>query len=142
MHRLALLPLALLIGCATAAKFEVKMNGFVGGPESAIVERYGPPNSAYALADGSRVIQYTRGSTAAIPMAPTTVPVTTNTAGTLTVNRGLQQSTGNYNQQSTTYVQQQAAPIIVSLSCTVRFTVDAGGTVRRWSAEGNHCVAD
>lgn len=131
-----------LAGCATAAKFQAKMDGFVGKPEAAVVGAYGPPHAAYSLQDGSRVIQYTRGGQMVMPGAVTTRPITTNTTGSLTVNQGLRQSTGNYTQQSTTYVQQQAAPIVVSYSCTVTFTISPDGLVRAWSARGNDCVAD
>lgn len=117
------------------------MNGFVGKPEIAVVSTYGPPGSSYVLADGSRVLQYTRGGQMVIPGAPTSVPIVTNTQGTLTTNQGLRQNESTYRAQSTTYITQQAPPTVVPLSCTVNFTVDKAGTVVSWSAYGNHCVA-
>jgi hypothetical protein len=131
-----------LAGCATHGKFVSKMNGFVGQPESVIVGTYGPPQSSYVMNDGAKVLQYTRGGTVMLPGATTSRPVTTNTTGNYTLNQGLNQSTGSYSSQSTTYVQQQAPMTPLNLSCTVNFTVDKAGTVKSWQASGNHCVAD
>jgi hypothetical protein len=128
--------------CATTAKFEAKMNSFIGQPEAAIVGMYGPPQASYTMGNGARVLQYTRGGTLMMPGAQTMQPVTTNTNGTMTLNRGLQQTTGSYTSTSTTYVPQQTPATPITLWCTVNFTLDASGTVRGWSANGNHCVAD
>lgn len=133
--------IALLTGCATQAKFQSKMNNFVGQPEATVVGTYGPPQNNYVLTDGSKVIQYTRGSTIVMPGATTYQPVTTNTYGNMTLNQGLRTTTGAYNQTSTTYVQQQDPSIPINLSCTINFTIDKEGVVRRWNAEGNHCVS-
>lgn len=132
----------LLAACATPAKFESKMNGFVGGPEAAVVSTYGPPQSSYVLADGSRVIQYTRGGQMVIPGATTSTPVTTNTTGTVTVNQGANQTIGVYSAKSTTVVEQPGPSTPVQFACTVNFTVSAAGVVQSWTAHGNHCVAD
>lgn len=133
--------IALLVGCATQAKFQAKMDGFLGQPEAVVVGTYGPPQNSYVLNDGSKVIQYTRGQTIVMPGATTYQPVTTNTYGNMTLNQGLRTTTGAYNQTSTTYVQQQGPATPINLSCTVNFTIDKEGIVRRWNADGNHCVA-
>lgn len=138
---LTLACLSLLTGCATSQKFTAKMDGFIGQPEIVVVSTYGPPQGAYTLNDGSKVIQYTRGSNLVLPGAVTYQPVRTTTTGNLTLNQGLQQTTGNYTQQSTTYVQNQAPATNIALSCTVTFTIDPSGVVQRWSASGNHCVS-
>lgn len=130
-----------LTGCATSEKFSAKMDGFIGQPEISVISTYGIPQSNYTLQDGSRVIQYTRGSDITLPGAITVQPVTTNTSGNLTLNQGIRQTTGSYAQQSTTYVQSQGPASNISFSCTVMFTLDANGIVRRWSAKGNHCIS-
>lgn len=132
----------LMAGCATQAKFESKMNSFVGRSEAVLVGTYGPPQNSYSLNDGSKVLQYSRSGQMVLPGMTTTQPVTTNTNGNLTMNQGLRQTTGSYNQTSTTYVQQQAPATVVQLGCTVNFTIDSSGTVRAWSANGNHCVSN
>lgn len=133
---------AVLVGCASQAKFETKMNGFLGQSEGVVVGAYGPPQSSYVMNDGSKVLQYTRSGQVLLPGATTMQPVTTNTTGNYTLNQGLNQSTGRYNSQSTTYVQQQAPATPVNLWCTVNFTVNPAGTVTNWQANGNRCVAD
>lgn len=130
-----------LTGCATQAKFQAKMNNFIDQSEAVVIGIYGPPQSSYVLGDGTKVIQYTRGGTMVMPGATTYQPVTTNTYGNMTLNQGLRTTTGNYNQTSTTYVQQQGPAIPINLSCTVNFTIDKEGIVRRWNSEGNHCVS-
>lgn len=139
---LAVALIAALTGCATGAKFQTKMNGFVGQSEAAVVGAYGPPMNSYVLGDGSRVLQYTRGGQAVIPGMTTMQPVTTNTYGNMNLNQGFRQTSGNYSQTSTTYVPQQGAATVVNLACTVNFTIDKAGIVQAWRAEGNHCVSD
>ncbi len=141
-HATVVLAAALLAGCATTAKFEAKMNGFVGQPEGVIVGTYGPPNAAYALADGSRVIQYTRGSQVMLPGATTYQPVTGRTTGNVTLTQGSSMTTGTYSQQTTAMVPVQQPGTQLTMFCTVNFTIDSGGVVRSWNANGNRCVAD
>lgn len=133
--------IVLLVGCATQAKLQAKMDSFLGQPEAVVIGTYGPPQNSYVLNDGSKIIQYTRGRTIVMPGATTYQPVTTNTYGNMTLNQGLRTTTGAYNQTSTTYVQQQGPATPINLSCTVNFTIDKEGIVRRWNADGNHCVA-
>lgn len=115
----------ILAGCATAEKFTVKMNRFIGQNEVVLVSYYGPPQSSYAASGGVRVLQYTRGGQTILPGATTYDAVTTNTTGNAAVYQGMQQATGTYSQKSTTYVPRQLPPTVVSYSCTVNFTVGA-----------------
>lgn len=138
---LALAAVLLMSGCATSAKFKTKMDGFIGQSEGAVIAAYGIPQGSYALQDGSKVLQYTKASNMVLPGVTTMQPVTTNTTGNVTVNQGMRQSTGNYSQQSTTYVPTQGPAMNIPLSCTVTFTVDSSGIVRRWNANGNHCIS-
>ena len=141
-HKLAVLLTIFLAGCATAEKFNTKMNGFVGKQEIAVASIYGSPQSVYSLPDGQRVISYIRGGQMVLPGATTSQPITTKTTGNLTLNQGLSQTTSIYSQQSTMYIRQQMPSTILNLSCTVNFTIDALGVIRSWSAAGNHCVAE
>ena len=140
-YLIALVTAVVLSGCATQANFQSKMDGFIGQPESTVVGTYGPPISSYVMNDGSKVLQYTRGNTVVMPGVSTIRPVTTNTSGNLTLNQGMRNSTGAYSQTSTTYVQEKGENIPLHFSCTVNFTIDKDGIVRRWAAEGNHCVS-
>lgn len=129
----------LFAGCATSEKFAAKMDAFIGQPESALVSRLGPPQSAYTLTDGSKVIQYARSSTMLIPGATTLQPVRSNTYGNVSLNQGLRTTSGTYSSTTTTYVQHQGPSTSVQLACTVNFTISAQGAVLAWTAEGNHC---
>ena len=128
----------LLASCATAQRFSEIMNSYVGGSEATLVGRFGPPNGAYALADGSRVLQYVRSSNMQLGGNYVNQPVTTTSTATAYGNRI---GTVNAYGTSTTYVPVQQPTYNIPLSCTVNFTVDSGGTVRQWNANGNHCVA-
>jgi hypothetical protein len=133
---------AVLIGCATQAKFQAKMDRFIGQPEGVIVGTYGPPQNSYVLDDGSKVLQYTRSGTIVMQGATTYQPVISNTSGNMTLNQGVRTTTGTYNQTTTSYVPQQAQAIPINLSCTVNFTISKDGVVQLWSAEGNNCVSN
>jgi hypothetical protein len=132
------------VGCATQEGFRNKMNSFVGKPEGHLIQAYGVPNGSYQLADGSRVISYTKGGQVILPGATTTQPVTTNTQGNVSVYRPGQiaPATGAYTQQSTSYVTQQSPGTVVPLSCTVNFTISKDAIVLSWGSSGNHCVAN
>lgn len=130
-----------LAACATPGKFRDKMDGFIGGSEARLVANLGAPQSSYNLQDGGRVLQFTRSTSMVLPGATTTEAVRSNTQGNMTVQQGLRQSTGNYSQQTTTYVPVKGPDTVIPLSCTVNFVVDARGTVQSWSSTGNHCVA-
>ncbi len=137
----ALAAALLMSGCATSAKFTTKMDAFVGQSERALIMAYGVPQGSYQLQDGSKALQYTQSSNIVIPGATTMQPVTTHTTGNVTLNQGTLPSAGNYTQQSTTYVPTQGPATNIALACSITFTVDSGGIVRQWSANGNHCVS-
>ena len=128
-------------GCATQAGFEKLMGTYMGNTEAQLVGRLGPPQNSYRLDDGSRVLQYARSGQIVLPGPTTYAPVTTNTTGNVTLNNGMRQTTGTYNQRSTTYVSQQAPDTTIALNCTVNFTVSAEGCVYAWRASGNNCRA-
>lgn len=137
MRRIYILGVVAVAGCATNAKFQDKMNNFMGAPESALVSAYGPPQSSYMSGDGSKVLQYTRSSSSQIGGATTYQPVTSTTTGT--VSNGYRSA--NYSANTTSYQPVQQPTYTINSWCTVNFTIDSGGTVRRWSANGNNCVA-
>lgn len=134
---------AVLAGCATQEKFTSKMNGFISQPESSVVMTYGVPTAVHPLADGSKVMQYTKSRNVALPGVTTYQPVTTNTYGNVNVNRGTYGSSyGGYSQTSTTMVPQTGPSININQSCTVNFMISSGGIVQAWKADGNHCVSN
>jgi hypothetical protein len=128
-------------GCATNAKFQERMNSWIGSSEAALVSRYGPPNASYTLQDGGKVLQYTKGDNIVIGGGTVLQPVTSYGTGNVAVNSGGRTAFGTYNQTTTTYVTQQQPAYNVQRVCTVNFTLSPDGTVVRWDAEGNHCVS-
>lgn len=139
---LAFAPVAMLAACATGAKFQEKMNGFIGSSESALLMAYGPPNSSQTLPDGGKIIRYVRSGQAVIPGVTTYQPVTTISSGTASAYSGVRSAYGNYNGTSTTYVPQTGAPIVINQSCAVNFKISPLGVITEWASEGNHCVAN
>jgi len=123
--------LAGLSGCATQANYEKMLQSWVGDSEAHLVSSWGPPASVYE-AGGSRILTYVQSGQAVLPGASYTTPVRTTTYG----NVGLTP----YNATSTTYLPQQGAPTVISMSCTVHFTVTQD-RISNWSWQGNNCRA-
>lgn len=58
-----------LSACATTAKYEAKLNTWVGKNESDLVSQWGVPNNTYSLNDGSKLIMYQHnGGSASVPI--------------------------------------------------------------------------
>lgn len=136
-----------LSACATAEKFNARMNGFIGQPQAAVVARYGLPEATMQLPGGETIMQYTRGGTMVVPGVTTYQPVVSNTTGTITTPRPIGpgvvgQTTSQFDARTVTYQAQQSPATHLQMWCTVQFTVNAAGIVRSWSAQGNHCVAE
>ena len=136
---LVLAVVTVLQACATTEKFTNKMNGFIGASELDLIGTYGAPNYAYTLGDGSKVLTYTRGGN--VQFGGHTINqlvTTTSTASVYGARVGAVSAVGT----STTYVPVQQPTHNVTVSCTVNFTLSPNGTVMRWAASGNRCVAD
>lgn len=123
-----------LAACATESKFAARIDEFVGKPESAIVTKLGPPDRAYPLADGSRVLQWRMSKTVNMVLPGGTTPVQSHTYGQVGTGVG-----GSFTSTTTTNVPN--APLIVPIdqSCSLNVTVNAASVVTGWSAAGNHC---
>lgn len=131
-----------LSGCATTAKYEAKLNSWVGQPADSLVMAWGPPASSYPLQNGGQVLQYSGQRTLPIGGYTYTTPQTTYTNGTVNAygSRG-GYANANYSGTSTTYVQQQTPVYNVNLTCTTTFSVDASGYIVSWRYQGNDCVS-
>lgn len=130
-HTIAVLALV-LSGCATSAKFQANMDGWMGQSEGNLIAGMGPPQSVYPLDDYTKVLTYANSGQMVLPGQTYSTPMTTNTTGYVN-NRP-------FNAQSTTYVPQQGPATVIGLSCTVNITVH-NGFVTGWRANGNHCVS-
>jgi hypothetical protein len=54
--------IAPLIGCATTAKYEKRLQSWMGSNETAIVSSWGPPNETYSLPDGGKILTWSTSS--------------------------------------------------------------------------------
>lgn len=108
-----------LAGCATSAKFETMLGSWVGSDETALVGKWGPPDSVYPMADGSKILTYHRASQFFVP--------------------GYQYATTTtYGNQSFTQINGSPGEM-VSRKCTINWTVRADGRIAAWRHEGNAC---
>ena len=55
-----------LLGCATQAKYERKLNQWVGRSETELISAFGVPTSTHAIEDGSKFVLYRNRGTAKI----------------------------------------------------------------------------
>lgn len=119
----------LLAGCETAQRQQASqahvqyMNSLVGHSADELVKYAGPPNSTFALSEGSTVFEYvrsrqvTRGGGSMTTMAPTLV-------GNTWVN----------------VPQQHALPVISdTLDCRMLVVVTAARTIESWKQQGRGC---
>jgi hypothetical protein len=114
----------MLSACATTANYENILTTWVAQPVDKLIMAWGPPQSAYPLSDGGRVIEYLRQGTAYMPMSTPQYGTVWGAGGT----------TSTYSGAGTTYVP-------VHRWCKTRFVVNPQGTIVNWQWEGNQCVA-
>jgi hypothetical protein len=100
-------------GCATTANYEKMLNSWIGIHSDQLVLKWGPPSSAYTLSDGRRIFEYSSRRNTFI--------------GGGTVPTGAVVPTSVY--------------IADERVCITRFTIDALGTVRSWTWQGDDCTA-
>jgi hypothetical protein len=111
-----------LTSCATSARYNEILSGWVGGSESELVEKWAPPQSIYEF-EGTRHLTYIDQRTIIVPGAAPTyrTSIVGNTA-----------YTNSYGDTS---------PIPLALRCQTTFKI-RNATVVGWSVRGNNCVAD
>jgi hypothetical protein len=123
-----------LSGCATTAKYEAKLNTWIGVSEDSLIASWGVPDKEYHLNDGKKAIEFVHKNTVQTGGYSYTVPQTTYQAGTI----------GNqaYNGTSTTYVTEIEPIRKYKLSCQTSFIINSSRKVESWHHEGNNCVSD
>ena len=135
MRRIVALLLCLgLCGCATTAKYEAKLNNWIGASEDSLVASWGVPNKTYKMPDGKKAMEYVHKETVQSGGYTYATPQTTYRSGTI--------GNKSYSGTSTTYVT-QAEPIQkYKLSCKTSFMINSSGKVESWHHEGNDCVSN
>ncbi len=122
-----------LCGCATTAKYEVKLNIWIGASEDSLIAAWGVPDKEYHTNDGKKAIAYVNRNTVQTGGYIYTVPETTYHSGTI----------GNktYSGTSTQYVSEIMPVQNYKLFCKTSFIIDKSGKVESWHHEGNNCVS-
>jgi len=123
-----------LSGCATTAKYEAKLNSWIGSSEDSLVAAWGVPNKTYNLKDGKKTIEYVHKETVQTGGYTYTTPQSTYQSGTI----GGQ----SYSGTSTTYVTEVEPIQKYKLSCKTSFMINNSGKVESWHHEGNDCVSN
>jgi len=134
MPKLALFLVCLfVVGCATTAKYEAKLNSWIGSSEEALVAAWGAPDQVYTLNDGKKAIAYIRKSAFQSGGYSYTVPRNKYYSGKI----------GNetFSATSTEYVTESVPTQIHRLYCKTTFLIDNLGKVIHWHHEGNNCVS-
>jgi hypothetical protein len=135
MKKILVLLLCLgLYGCATIAKYEAKLNTWIGVSEDSFIASWGVPDKTYDMRDGKKAIEYVHKNTVQTGGYTYTTPQTTYQSGTI----------GNetYSGTSTTYVRETTPVQKYKLSCKTSFIINNSGKVESWHHEGNNCVSN
>lgn len=134
MKKMLVLLLCLwLCGCATTAKYEAKLNTWIGTNEGSLVAAWGVPDKEYRMIDGKKAIEYMNKKTIQTGGYTYRVPQTTYHTGTI----------GNqtYSGTSTEYATETAPVQKHRLFCKTSFILDTSGKIISWHHEGNNCVS-
>jgi hypothetical protein len=133
MKWLAACAVLAIAGCASpGSRYQARLDGYVGKPEADLLQAMGRPQHTQSLADGGRMLEYSRervvpysGHLRAIRDGDTKAPPLVD------------YPSGTYNPAG--LVPAQPASRDVASACALSFKVDAEGTVRSWAAEGEDC---
>jgi len=135
MKKIALLLLCLGIsGCATTAKYEAKLNSWVGASEDSLVASWGVPDKSYTTDSGKKAIEYVHRDIVQMGGYTYTTPQTTYSSGTI--------GDKSYSGTSTTYVTETEPLRTYKYSCKTSFIIDNSGKIESWHHEGNNCVSN
>jgi hypothetical protein len=113
----------LLSACATTAKYEAALNGWIGSTEEELVTKWGPPDRVYVAPSGRRILTYVRGESVFIPGAQPIVTTTTVGNSVYTTQYG------------------GSPAMVIPVSCTTDITID-DGRISKWHYEGDYCVSE
>ena len=122
-----------LAGCATVAKYEAKLNTWIGVSEDSLISSWGVPGKEYKLNDGKKAIEFVNKSTIHTGGYTYMMPQRTYQAGTI--------GDKAYSGTSTTYVTEVEPIREYKLTCKTSFIINSSGKVESWSHKGNDCVS-
>ena len=128
-----LLMIILMSGCATTAKYEAKLNTWVGASEDSLIASWGVPDMVYNMTDGKKAIAYVHKDTVQTGGYTYRVPETTIQSGRI--------GDKTYSGTSTQYVTETVPAEKYKLYCKTSFIIDSSGKVESWHYEGNNCAS-
>jgi hypothetical protein len=135
MKKIAVLLLGLgLFGCATTAKYEAKLNTWIGTSEDSLIASWGVPDKTYNMSDGKKAIEYARKNTVQTGGYTYTTPQTTYQSGMI--------GDKSYSGTSTTYVTQTEPVRRYKIYCKTSFIINNSGKIESWHHDGNDCVSN
>lgn len=105
----------------TTEQFQAQLNGWIGKPEAALIQAWGPPDRSYE----TREIKYLTWERRSIDVQPRTY---TSVLGS---NRGFGVGTGVG----------WGPAHVTEWTCDTTFEVSHDGIVEGWQYQGNNCVA-
>ena len=120
-------------GCATTAKYEAKLNSWVGVDEDTLIAGWGVPDEEYHTNDGKKAVAYINKNIVQVGGYSYPVPVTTYHSGTI--------GDKAYSGTSTEYVTEIAPSQRYKLYCKTSFVINKDGKIESWHHEGNNCVS-
>ena len=115
---------ALVVGCATTAKYETKLASWVGSPEGDLIRSWGPPQQVYDTGSGTKYLTYSSSRQVYIP----------GTAPTYTTNYN------PYTYSATTTSSGGSPAQSFDMACQTTFEV-SNGTISSWRWKGNDCTS-
>jgi hypothetical protein len=123
----------LVSGCASTARYEAKLNSWIGASENSLIASWGVPDKTYDMRDGKKAVEYVHKNTVQNGGYTYTTPQTTYQSGMI----------GNkpYSGTSTTYVTEAIPVQKYKFSCKTSFIINANGIIESWHHEGNDCVS-
>lgn len=123
MNKCILIVLFLLVNaCATAAKYEARLETWVGASEEELVMEWGPPDSVYDVNDTKKMLTYSESHI--VHISGIQPHYTTEVVGGVMYTR----ATGG------------SEPRDVEHKCKTTFVIE-NGEVIDWITKGNNCVS-
>jgi hypothetical protein len=122
-----------LTGCATTARYDAKLNTWMGASESSLIASWGVPDKTYNLSDGKKAIEFVHKDVFETGGYTYTMPETTYHSGTV--------GGSPYSGISTTYVRETEPVRKYRMYCRTSFIIGSDGKVESWHHEGNNCVS-
>lgn len=127
-----LLSVLALFACATPAKYDAKLNGYVGENKAELIKEWGKPSAVKMIANGDEVLAYVKANDVYVPSEYYVY----NQGSVANEDMIYSPFLGNYDY--TPYA--QAFGYQVEEICQTAFLVQSG-IVTGWKWRGNNCVA-